>query len=50
LTKVVGYQVENIGGSVIIPELQFFQIEREIFFGDAMVFDEPLLGPTPESL
>jgi hypothetical protein len=36
--------------TVVIPELQLFQIEKVLFFRDAMVFDESLLGPTPEPL
>ncbi len=35
---------------IVIPELQFFQIEGEVFLGDIVVLDKPLLGPTPESL
>ncbi len=35
---------------VIIPELQFFEIQREVILGDAMVLDQPLFGPTPEPL
>ena len=35
---------------VIIPELQFFEIQREVVLGDAMVFNQSLLGPTPEPL
>jgi len=35
---------------VIIPELQFFEIQREAILGDAMVFHQSLLGPTPKSL
>jgi len=36
--------------SIIIPELQFFEIQGEPFSGDAMMFHEPLLGPVPKSL
>ena len=35
---------------MIIPELQFFEIQREAVLGDAVVFHQPLLGPTPKSL
>ena len=35
--------------SMIIPELHFFDIQREFIFGDAMEFDEPFLGIAPES-
>lgn len=35
---------------VVVPEIQLFQIEREEFLGDAVVFDECLLGLAPESL
>ena len=35
---------------VIIPELQFFEIQREVVLGDAMVLDQSFLGPTPEPL
>ncbi len=35
---------------MIVPELQLFQIKREVLLGDAMMFDQPLLGPAPESL
>ncbi len=35
---------------MIVPELQFFEIQREVSHGDPMMFDESLIGPTPESL
>ena len=35
---------------IVVSELQFFEIKREVLFRDAMVLDKPLLGPTPESL
>jgi hypothetical protein len=35
---------------IVIPELQLLEIQREEFFGDAMVFYQPFLGETPESL
>ena len=35
---------------MIIPELQFFEIQREAVLGDTVVFHQPLLGPTPKSL
>ena len=35
---------------MIVPELQLFQIKREVLLGDAMMLDEALLGPAPESL
>jgi hypothetical protein len=35
---------------IVVSELQLFEIKREVLFRDAMVLDEPLLGPTPKSL
>jgi len=35
---------------MIIPELQFFEIQRESVLGDAMMFHQSLLGPAPETL
>ena len=34
---------------VIIPELHFFEIQRELLFGDAVKFDQPFLGVAPKS-
>jgi hypothetical protein len=34
----------------MIPELQFFEIQREAALGDAMMFHQSLLGSTPKSL
>ncbi len=50
IAQIVGHFIEEIPVAVIIPELQLFEIQREPFPGDAMVFHEPLLGPTPEAL
>ena len=36
--------------SVIIPELLLLEVEGEASWGDAMVFDQSLLGVAPESL
>jgi hypothetical protein len=30
---------------IVVSELQFFEIKREVLFRDAMVLDKPLLGP-----
>ena len=35
---------------MIIPELEFFEIQREPGLGDAMVLHQPFLGPAPEPL
>jgi len=35
---------------IVILELQLLEIQGEDFFGDAMVFYQPFLGKTPESL
>ncbi len=35
---------------IVTPELQLLEIQREEFFKDAMVFYQPFLGETPESL
>ena len=40
---------EDILLPVIIPELHFFEVQRELLFGDAMKFDQPFLGVTPKS-
>jgi hypothetical protein len=50
ITLVVSYLVKHLGVSVVIPKLLLFQQKREVFPGDAMVFDESLLGPTPQFL
>jgi len=39
---------EDILVSVIVSELQFFEIQRESSGRDTVVFDDPFLGPTPE--
>jgi hypothetical protein len=33
---------------MIIPKFHFFQIQRKLFFGDAMKVGQPLFGVTPE--
>ncbi len=43
-------QVEQALVSVVITKLHFFQVERELFLGDAVEFDQSLLGVTPETL
>ena len=35
--------------SVIVAKLHFLKVEREAFWGDAMMFDEPFLGITPKA-
>src|SRR5512137_2299729 len=35
---------------MIVPELEFFEIQREPGFGDAMVLHQSLFGPAPEPL
>lgn len=43
-------QHKDILRSVVVPELHFFEIQREVFFGDSMVFSEPLFCVGPETL
>ena len=41
---------EQIVLPIVIPKLQFLEIQREEFSGHAMMFDQPFLGEAPESL
>jgi hypothetical protein len=36
--------------SMMIPKLHFLKIPRELFFGDAVMFDESFFGITPKAL
>jgi len=45
--EVVGIRTQDNG---VVSELRLFQIEREVSLEDARVFDDPLLGPTPDPL
>lgn len=45
-----GCLVKVISDPVWTPGLQIFPMEKGTPPGDALVFDQPLLGPTPECL
>ena len=42
--------IKEISGAMIIPELEFFEIQREPSLGDTMVFQQSLLGQTPRQI
>lgn len=43
-------KIEQALASIVITKLNFFQVERELLLGDAVEFNKPFLGITPESL